>query len=259
MLKVVTVDHEPLAQAAIRRLLARHSDIEIAAECADGDSAIAAIRQHHPDIALLEVDIPGPNGFQVLDAVHSHCTPAVIFVTANDQHAIKAFEAGALDYIIKPVSEGRFESALKRARRLALAEPDSVVQQIKALVNENGRKGPAVQRMAVKSQGRILFLDAHEIRSIEGAGNYLKIHLKGETHLVRETLTTFHTKLDGGQFIRIHRSAIVNWQHIKELRPLSTGECAVITDDGRELTLSRSYRGQLDYLTAVGNGNRAGK
>src|SRR5215472_7349141 len=159
MLKVVTVDHEPLAQAAMRQLLARHSDIEIVAECADGHSAVAAIRHHNPDIAFLEVDIPGPNGFQVLDAVHSYCTPAVIFVTANDQHAIKAFEAGALDYIIKPVTEARLSSALDRARKRAMAEPATLVQQIRELVNGNGHKAPSVQRMPLKSGGRIVLVD----------------------------------------------------------------------------------------------------
>jgi len=250
MPRVVIVDHEPIAQAAIRELLARHRDVEIVAECADGHSAIAAIRQHKPDIAFIEVDIPGPNGFEVLDAVHSHCTPAVIFVTANDRHAIKAFEAGALDYIVKPAAQARFERALDRARQLALAEPASVVQQIKALVNGKS----AGHRLPLKSDGRILLVDTNEIRWVESSGNYLRIYLNGESHLVRDTLSAFENRLDAAQFVRIHRSTIVNRHRVKELRPLPTGEYTVITDDGKELTLSRTYRARFDRLTAGENG-----
>lgn len=255
MLRVAIVDQDAVARAAMKDLLARQRDIEIIAECADGDAAISAIRQLTPHIVLLDVNLPGPNGFEVLDAVHSYCTPAVIFVTAHDQHAIRAFEAGALDYIIKPVKETRLSSALDRARKRALAETATLVQQIKELVNGNGHKTSAVQRMPLKSGGRIVLIDINEICWIESAGNYLRFHLQDESHLVRDTLTACEARLDRDQFVRIHRSTIVNRQHVKELIPSDGGEYTVITDNGKTLTLSRSYRDRFERLTAQPNGH----
>lgn len=255
MMRVAILDHDAVARAAMRDLLGRQPDVEIVAECADGDTAISTIRQLTPQIVFLDVNLPGPNGFQVLDAVHSYCTPAVIFVTANDQHAIKAFEAGAVDYIIKPATEGRLTSALNRARLRALAEPAALVQQIKELVNGNGYRKPAQQRLSLKSGGRILLIDANQICWIESAGNYLRFNLQGESHLVRDTLSAFETKLDPDQFVRIHRSTIVNRHHVKELVPADSGEYTVITDNGKKLTLSRSYRDRFERLTANHNGH----
>lgn len=253
MLRVAILDHDAVARAAMRDLLAHQRDIEIIAECADGDTAISAIRQLAPHIVILDVNVPGPNGFEVLDAVHSYCTPAVIFVTANDRHAIRAFEAGALDYIIKPVTEARLLSSLDRARKRALAEPAILVQQIRELVNGNGHKAPSVQRMPLKSGGRIVLIDVNQICWIESAGNYLRFHLKDESHLVRDTLTAFEAKLDPDQFVRIHRSTIVNRQHVRELIPSDSGEYTVVTDNGKKLTLSRSYRDRFERLTADPN------
>lgn len=253
MLRVAILDHDSEARAAMRDLLARQPDIQIVAECADGDTAISTIRQLTPEIVFLDVNIPGPNGFEVLDAVHTHCTPAVIFVTANDQHAIQAFEAGALDYIIKPFKEERLELALHRARLRALAEPANLVQHIRELVSGNGHRNPPAQRMPLKSRGRILLVDVNQIRSIESAGNYLRFNLQDESHLVRDTLTAFETKLDPDQFVRIHRSTIVNRNHVKELIPSDSGEYTVITDNGKQLTLSRSYRDRFERLTAHSN------
>lgn len=253
MLRVAILDFDAEARAALKDLLACHADIQIVAECADGDGAISAIRQLMPDIVFLDVNIPGPNGFQVLDAVHSYCTPAVIFVTDNDRHAIQAFEAGALDYIIKPIREPRLQSALERARKRALAEPATLVQQIKELVSGNGHKNPLPDRMPLKSGGRIVLVEVNQICWIESAGNYLRFHLQAESHLVRDTLTAFEAKLDPEQFVRIHRSTIVNRQHVRELIPTDSGEYTVITDNGKKLTLSRSYRDRFERLTAHGN------
>ncbi|HEY6251011.1 MAG TPA: LytTR family DNA-binding domain-containing protein [Candidatus Angelobacter sp.] len=255
MLRVAILDHDAAARTAMKHLLARQADLELVAECADGDGAISAIRSLTPHIVFLDVNIPGPNGFEVLDAVHSYCTPAVIFVTENDQHAIKAFEAGALDYIIKPVTEGRLGSALDRARKRALAEPATLVQQIKELVNGNGHRKPSVQRMPLKSGGRIVLVDVNQIRWIESAGNYLRFNLQGESHMVRDTLTSLEASLDPDQFVRIHRSTIVNRHYIKELIPSDSGEYTVITDNGKKLTLSRSYRDRFERLTAHSNGH----
>lgn len=255
MLSVAILDHDAVARAAMRDLLARQPDVHIVAECADGDAAISSIRRLTPQLVFLDVNIPGPNGFEVLDAVHSYCTPAVIFVTGNDRHAIKAFEAGALDYIIKPFTESRLVSALNRARQRAMAEPANLVQQIKELVNGNGHRKPAVQRMPLKSGGRILLVDVNQIRWIESAGNYLRFNLQDESHLVRDTLSAFETRLDPEQFVRIHRSTIVNRHYVKELIPSDSGEYTVVTDNGKKLTLSRSYRDRFERLTANGNSN----
>ena len=255
MLRVAILDYDDEARSVLKHSLAQHADIQIVAECADGDSAISKIRQLTPDIVFLDVNIPGPNGFQVLDAVHSFCTPAVVFVTDNDQHAIKAFEAGALDYIIKPATEKRLESALQRARKRALAEPATLVQQIKELVNGNGHRKASINRMPLKSGGRIVLIDVNQICWIESAGNYLRFHLQNESHLVRDTLTAFEARLDPEQFVRIHRSTIVNRQHVKELIPSDSGEYTVITDNGKKLTLSRSYRDRFERLTAHNSSN----
>lgn len=251
--RVVIVDHQPHARDSIKELLKVHSDIEVVAECGEGESAILAIRRYAPHLVFLEVNIPGPNGFQVLDAVHPQQHPAVIFVTENDQHAVQAFEAGALDYIVKPFSEVRFQKALDRARVRALGEPAKVVQQIKELVNA---KRPVGDRMALKSQGRIVLVETDDIRWIEGAGNYLRIHIHGSNDLVvRSTLRAFEARLDLNQFVRIHRSWIVNREYVRELKPWYTGEYSVRMDDGKELTLSRTYRDRVQRLTMSRNGH----
>lgn len=249
MLKVVIVDHESSARESIKELLAPHADIQVMAECADGESAISAIHRYAPHIVFLEVDIPGPNGFEVLDAVHPQHHPVVIFVTANDQYAVQAFEAGALDYLVKPFNEFRFQKALDRAQKRAVSEPAIVVQEIKALVN--GAK-PSPQRMALKSAGRIVLVELDEIRWIEAAGNYLRVHIDGEGPLVvRSTLREFEARLDLHQFVRIHRSSIVNREYVRELKPWYSGEYSVVMDDGKELTLSRSYRSRVEQLTTA--------
>jgi two-component system, LytTR family, response regulator len=249
MLKVVIVDHEESARESIKLLLHPHLDITVMAECADGESAISAILRHAPQIVFLEVDIPAPNGFEVLDAVHPQHHPVVIFVTANDQYAVQAFEAGALDFIVKPFNDFRFQKALDRARERATSEPANVVEEIKALVN--GTK-PSLQRLALKSQGRIVLVEVAEIRWIEAAGNYLRVHVHAEgTLLVRSTLRDFEARLDIHQFVRIHRSLIVNREYVKELKPWYSGEYSVVMDDGKELTLSRSYRNRVTRLTTA--------
>lgn len=249
MLKVVIVDHESSARESMKELLKPQVDVQVLAECDDGESAITAIQRYAPHILFLEVDIPGPNGFEVLNAVHPYQHPSVIFVTANDQYAVQAFEAGALDYLVKPFNEFRFQKALDRARKRAIAEPANVVQEIKALVN--GTK-PSVHRMALKSAGRIVLVEPDEIRWIEAAGNYLRVHIQGEGPLVvRSTLRDFEARLDIHQFVRIHRSSIVNRGYVKELKPWYSGEYSVVMDDGQELTLSRSYRSRIEQLTAT--------
>lgn len=253
MLKVAIVDHQAHARESIRALLRGHEDIEVVAECADGNSAISAIDRFAPQLVFLEVDIPGPNGFEVLDAVHPRHHPAVVFVTANDRHAVQAFEAGALDYIIKPFSGARFQKALDRARVRAIAEPATVVQQIKELVN--GKKSSA-GRMALKSEGRIVLVEMDGIRWIESDGNYLRVHIQDGSHLlIRSTLRAFEAKLEPHQFVRIHRSLIVNREYVRELKPWYTGDYSVLMDDGKELTLSRNYRDRVEQLTMSSNGH----
>jgi two-component system LytT family response regulator len=249
MLRAVIVDHEGSARESIKELLRPVADIQVVAECADGESAISAILRHAPHILFLEVDIPAPNGFEVLDAVHPQHHPAVIFVTANDQYAVQAFETGALDYIVKPFNEFRFRKALDRVRKRAISEPASVMQEIKALVN--GTKSSA-KRMALKSDGRIVLVELDEIRWVEAAGNYLRVHILDQGALVvRSTLRDFAARLDVHKFVRIHRSLIVNREYVKELKPWYSGEYSVVMDDGKELTLSRSYRSRVEQLTAA--------
>ncbi|HJW95449.1 MAG TPA: LytTR family DNA-binding domain-containing protein [Thermoanaerobaculia bacterium] len=227
-LRVIIADDEPLARARIRRLLGDIPDVEIVAECVDGFDAAEAIRAKRPDIAFLDIEMPELDGFEVLAELGDAAPPAVIFVTAYDQHAIRAFEAAALDYVLKPVTGARLHRALDRARGKA------------------GRgAGEPIERLAVRVKGRVLLLRVREITYIEAAGNYARVHIGKESHLVRQTLAALEEKLDPKHFVRIHRSTIVNIDAIRELQPWFGGDSVIVLNDGTELTMSRTYRDRV--------------
>jgi two-component system LytT family response regulator len=248
-IQTLIVDDEPLARQRIRTLLEGDPDIALVGECADGRQAVAALREHKPDLVFLDVQMPLLDGFGVLQSLGEGPMPVVIFVTAHDRYALKAFEVHALDYLLKPFDRDRFRSALERAKAQVRREQDGHVnQKLLALLSDvKGARKP-LERLVVKSAGRVYFVRIEDIDWIEAAGNYVRLHVGSEDHLLRESMGGLESRLDGARFLRIHRSTIVNVERIKELQPSFHGDYVVILQDGTELTLSRGYRDKLQEL-----------
>lgn len=240
-MRVLIVDDEPLACERIRTLLADEASVEIAGECHDGKSAVEAIRKLAPDVVFLDVQMPEMNGFEVLKQLDR--MPTIIFVTAYDEFAVKAFEVHALDYLLKPFDRERFQRALARARRGDLDA--QLNERLRGLIEQLPGRKQYLDRFVIKSGGRVVFLAADEIDSIEAAGNYVRLRAGGENHLYRQTISRLDEALDPAKFARIHRSTIVNLSRVKELYPLFRGDFTVVLRDGRELVLAKSYRERL--------------
>jgi two-component system, LytTR family, response regulator len=251
-IRTLIVDDEPLARERLASLLMTEQDIEIVGQCRDGEEAVAAIVDHEPDLVFLDVQMPQMNGFEVIEAVGGDRMPLVIFVTAFDQHALRAFQVRALDYLLKPFDRERFKEALDRARRqVEREETGDLGRRLLALVKDLRRDQPRAERLVVKSGGRLFFLRADEIDWVEAAGNYVRLHVGTTSHLLRETMNAIEGRLDPEKFFRIHRSRIVNMERIQELQPWLNGEYAVLLRTGTRLTLSRGYREKLqDRLRA---------
>jgi two-component system, LytTR family, response regulator len=248
-LRVIIVDDEPPARNKIRELIKSEQDVEIVDECTNGREAVQSITSNSPDLVFLDIQMPELDGFGVIEAIGPEQFPAVIFVTAYDQYAVQAFEVHAIDYLLKPFDRQRFQTALNRVKdHLQSNRHDDLNQQLDSLLRQ--LKGPKKQaeRFVVKSGGRVFFLKNDEIDWIEAAGNYVRLHVGNETHLLRETMSAIQKKLDPALFIRIHRSTFVNIEKIKELQPWFHGEYVVIMRDGTQLTMSRSYRSNLPDL-----------
>jgi two-component system, LytTR family, response regulator len=251
-IRAIIVDDEKPARRRLRELLEKRSEIGIVAECSNGADAVRQIRALQPDLLLLDIQMPGLDGFGVVDAIGAAQMPATIFVTAYDQYALKAFEVSALDYLLKPYSDERFERSLARVlsfvrthRREELSHRIlSLLDQIQPQRAQN--KGAPLDCLIIKNSGRVLFLRVEEIDWIEAAGVYVQVHTAGKTWLHRISLGELETNLDSRQFLRIHRSTIVNLQKIKELHPHSHGDFLVVLHDGTELKLSRSYRQKVE-------------
>lgn len=247
-IRTLIVDDEPLARARLRGLLAAEPDVEVVEECANGLEAIEAIEERRPDLVFLDVQMPQVDGFAVLEAVGAARMPMTIFVTAYDQFAIRAFDAQALDYLLKPYPEERFRTALERARR-AVGEHtarQAVQQEIAALVSSLAEQRERPERVIVRSGAKIGFVEVTAIDWVQSEGNYLRLHTGKTSHLVRETLAGLEIRLDPKQFVRIHRSTIVNVRAVKQLESLYQGEYAVIMQDGTKLTSSKTYRRRLE-------------
>ncbi len=250
--RTLIVDDEPLARERVRMMLAPHADMTIVGECGDGQQAIAAIREHRPDLVFLDVQMPGLDGFGVLRVLQGETLPHVIFVTAYDQYALKAFEVHALDYVLKPFNAERFGQALDRARdTLARAESGTVDRErLRELVSSLAAEQREKQRLVVKSSGRVFFVKVDDIDWVEAEGNYVRLHIGSQSHLLRETMKGMESVLDPSVFFRIHRSTIVNADRIRELQPLFHGEYAVILRDGTRLVASRGPDNRLKRLLA---------
>jgi len=246
-IRTLIVDDEPLARDRIRALLESEPDFEVVAECASGADAVSAIMDLQPDLVFLDVQMPELSGFEVIEAVLPARLPIVIFVTAHDQYALKAFEVHALDYLLKPFDRERFRKALKRARLQLLLREESgeLNKKLLAILESVNAERKYLERLVIKSSGRVIFLKVEEIDWIEAAGNYVRLHSGKDSHLLRETMGGLESRLAPERFVRIHRSTIVNIERIRELRPLFHGDYEVILSDNTELTLSRAFREKL--------------
>ena len=252
-IRTIVVDDEPIARERILSLLQQEDDVEVIGECSDGAQAVSSIQHHAPDLVFLDVQMPGVDGFGVIDAVGAERMPTVIFVTAYDEYALRAFEVHALDYLLKPFGRDRFQEALKHVREsLERRRAGDLGRRLLALVNDIKPERPKLERLVVKSGGRVFFLRTDEIDWIEAAGNYVRLHLGDESHLFRETMNRMETRLDTKRFVRIHRSRIVNTERIKELQPWFNGEYVVILRNGTRLPLSRGYRDKLQEQLGKG-------
>ncbi len=241
------VDDEPFARERVRRLLANDDEIEIVGECADGFAAVAAVGTHAPDLLFLDVQMPGKDGFAVLEEIAGPNAPLVIFLTAYDQYAVRAFEACALDYLLKPFDEERFEKALGRAKaQLKRADEPSGPESTATIIEaKEPREQAPLERVVVKTGGRIFFLKTCEVDWIEAYGNYVRLHVGATAYLLREPISSLEAQIDPARFLRIHRSALVNIERIREMQPMFHGQYVVILHDGTRLTLSRRYRSKL--------------
>ena len=241
--KVVIADDEPLARERLKMLLGAEAGVDVVAECQNGTEAIDAIQDLRPDLVFLDVQMPGATGFEVIDAVGATKMPAVVFVTAYDRYALRAFDVHALDYLLKPFDRERFQQALVRAReRLQHQNQGELERRLLELVQDLKHNPQRIDRFVVKSGGRVYFVRADEIDWVEAAGNYVKLHVGEETHLIRETMTAIESQLDPEVFFRIHRCHIVNIERVRELQPWFNGEYVICLTGGARLTLSRSYR-----------------
>ena len=248
-IRVVIADDEALAAEQIRDFLKKFDDCELVGVCSDGREAVQVIQDKKPDLLFLDIEMPELNGFQVLQEIQSGNVPVVVFVTAYDKYAIQAFEAHALDYLLKPFDFERFERTLVRAKKQILSSRNGELSEKLLAMLESRKSQPKfLDRLAIKSRGRVIFLRTDEITWVEAAGNYLELHTGKESHLIREPISDFEQRLNPEQFIRIHRSCIVNLEFIKELQPGFGGEYLVIMNDGQQLTASRGYRERLQQL-----------
>lgn len=242
-LRVIIVDDEPLARERVRTFLADEQDVEIVAECADGEEAVKKIEALRPDVLFLDVQMPRLNGFEVLEAVDAAMMPVIVFTTAHDDHAIRAFEVSAVDYLLKPFKQPRFRKALERARtQLQAAKGTPPKTELSALLSQWREASGGSPRVLVKSPDRILFLKPDEIDHIEACGNYVVLFSGKEKHIVRETMTAMEARLSSSGFMRINRSVILNLSRIKELQPLAAGEYVVILKTGARLNMTCSLR-----------------
>ncbi len=250
MIRALIVDDEPLAREKIRTLVAADGEIEVVDECGDGRAAAAAILEHDPDLVFLDVQMPEMDGFAALEAVGGERTPVVVFVTAYDEYALKAFEVRALDYLLKPFDRTRFEAALARAKeRVEADRGGGLAERIDGLLGElRGEHGRWLEHLVVKSRGRIFFVSVDEVERIEAAGNYVELHIGDDEHLVRGTLKGLEQKLDPARFIRVHRSHIVNIRRIREIHPWFNGDYRIVLQSGAEITSGGSYRDALRDL-----------
>ena len=242
-IRTLIVDDMLLPRQRLNRYLKKEPDITIVGESVNGREAVAAIESLQPDLVFLDVQMPEMDGFEVVETVGVKNMPAVIFVTAFDQFALRAFEVHAIDYLLKPFDEERLKRTLDRARKI-IQEPESgnLDERMRKLLEDFKTEPKYIKRLPVKNAGRTIYVHLDEIDWISAAGNYLELHVGKKTHLIRERLNMLETKIDPEKFVRIHRSTVLNIERVKEVHPLFNGDQLVILKDGTELTITRNYR-----------------
>ena len=247
-IRTIIVDDEKPARTRLLALLDHRPDIEIVGVARDGREAVELVRSRKPELLFLDIHMPELDGFGVLREISAAKMPLTIFVTAHDRYAIRAFEAHAVDYLLKPFSDERFEAALEHARESL--RHTTRTEWISRISNLLGEEAPAdqssgpLERIVLRAGGRVTFLELKDLDWISAAGVYLHLHIGGKTHLYRSSISAFLQRLDPHRFVRIHRSTVVNTDRIREMRPRGHGDFTIILHDGRELTLSRAYRSQ---------------
>ena len=250
-LRVVVADDEPLGRQRLVRLLQAESGTDVVAACADGEEAVGAIREHAPDLVLLDIQMPGLDGFEVVAALGQAHQPAVIFVTAHDQYAVRAFEVHAFDYLLKPVDQDRLQEAMGWALSAIRRGPQgNSTRRVLALLEElNARdRARGRDRLVVRTPERAIFLRTETIDWIEAAGKFVHLHVGRTTHALRESMAELEQELDSARFLRISRSVIVNLERIQEVQPWFQGDYVLILTDGTRLTSTRGYRENMRRL-----------
>jgi two-component system, LytTR family, response regulator len=244
------VDDEALARRGIRQLLEKEGDFRVVEEAANGSEALAAMKRQNPDVVFVDIQMPLVDGISFVKHISGDACPEVVFVTAYDEYAVSAFEAGAVDYILKPVDPDRFRQTLSRLRRrMSAGERAAIEDKLDDLLNNlRPRNESYTQRLTIKERDRIRFVEVSDIDWIGSQGNYIEVHNGNEKHLIRETMDGIERKLDPTKFVRIRRSTIVPVGRVVELRPLFGGEFEVVLSNGKVLTSSRRYRKNLDRL-----------
>jgi two-component system LytT family response regulator len=253
MIRTLIADDEALAREGLRALLAPEHDVHVVGECADGRETVARIGETRPDLVFLDVQMPEWSGFDVLRRVGVGTVPAVVFVTAYDQHALEAFHVHAVDYLLKPVDAERFAVAMRRARALlGVGGRDAARERIAEMLAALDRAPRGIGRLVVRVDGRTLFFRHEEIDRVEADGNYANVVVRGRPLLVRETLADLERQLDPARFIRVHRSTILNVDRVREIQPMFKGEHVVLTTDGARFPLTRKYRALLEERLGKG-------
>lgn len=242
-------DDEPLARDGLRMLLAGDPEFSTVIEAKNGQEAVSAIRNRRPDLVFLDVQMPEMDGFDVVQKIGPGLMPAVVFVTAHDQYAIRAFEINAIDYLLKPVTSERFAQTLERAKT-RVRSTDEVSRQMISLLEAIASPSRYVKRLAVRSTGKTQFVEVGEVEWIQAAENYVQLHIGTTRHLLHVAMNTLEASLDPKLFLRIHRSMIVNIESIKELRPAAHGEYVIVLSSGIRLQSSRTYHEKIKLLAS---------
>jgi two-component system LytT family response regulator len=242
-IRTLIVDDEPLARRRVRAFLRPEAEVEIVGECGNGPGAVEAIRQLKPQLVFLDVQMPGMDGFEVLQALEPRERPVVVFVTAHDQYAVQAFEERALDYLLKPFGKRRFEDTMARVReRIERPESDDARDRVDGLLRTIGPK----THLVVKTGTHSVLLQVARIEWLEAEGDYVRIHAGREVYLTRQTMNRIEAQLGAARFVRVHRSTIVNVEFIREIHSMPGGDHAIALRDGTQVTLSRGYRDRLE-------------
>jgi two-component system, LytTR family, response regulator len=256
-IRTVIADDEDLARRGLRALSQRRDDLELICECRNGRETVDAIHRHRPDLVFLDVQMPGKTGFDVISAIADAPRPHIVFVTAYDKFALRAFEVHALDYLLKPVNEERFDAALVRVRwAMSHATDAATVPRVREIPADmpgmpSPSVGSALDRLPIKVDGRIIVIRVADIDWIEAERDYVSVNVGGKRWLMRETIAALELRLALSGFVRIHRSTLVNAERVKELRPQDKGEYTVVLNDGTELKLTRHYRASVERLVGA--------